>query len=58
MTAMRDEMRLVAFLRSPFGFFMHMVGVLGLNLDDDRKPRLSIDQRRQVSRGSNSIASK
>src|SRR5579862_1274557 len=29
---------------------MHMVGVLGLNLGDDRETRLAIDQRRQAAR--------
>src|SRR5271154_2113022 len=29
---------------------MHMVGVLGMTLDEDRKPRLAIDQRCQAAR--------
>src|SRR5208282_6401110 len=41
---------LIQFFHTLFDLFMHMVGVLGLNLDDDRKPRLAIDQRRQAAR--------
>src|SRR5450755_1800105 len=33
-----------------FEFSMHMVGVLGLDLDDDRQPRLAADERRQAAR--------
>src|SRR3990172_9009627 len=41
---------LIQLLQTLFDFLMHMVGVLGLNLDDDREPRFAIDQRSQAAR--------
>jgi hypothetical protein len=40
----RSATLLIQVLQTLFDFLMPMVGVLGLNLDDDRKPRLAIDE--------------
>jgi len=39
---------LVQFLETLFDFLMHVVGILAVDLHDDREPRLAIDQRCQT----------
>ena len=38
----------IEFLPSLFDFLMHVAGILGLNLSDDREPGLAIDEHRQT----------
>src|SRR6202022_4612448 len=40
---------LVQFLQTLFDSLMHVVGVFGCDLDDDRVPRLAVHQRRQAT---------
>jgi len=46
----RSAMRFVQLPQTLFEFLMHVVRVLGLDLDDNRESRLAVDQRRQAAR--------